>query len=360
MSNITGRISLAAAIAAVLTIGCGGSSSSSGGTSGNGSSIAFTQTNLVADTQGGATNTDANLVNPWGVSYAPGGPFWVSDNGTGVSTLYNGSGAMQSLVVQIPAATGGKGPVTGQVYNGTGGFVIPGQGSALFIFDSEDGAITAWNGQTGTAAVKVADESASGAVYTGLALGTNGGANYLYATNFNSGKVDVFDTNFTLIQSFSDSGIPAGYAPFNIANIGGNLYVTFAKQNATKNGAAAGAGTGYVDVFNPAGTLNGRLVSQGALNAPWGLALAPTGFGSFGGDLLVGNLGDGHINAYNLSSGASAGAMQNGSGQAIAIDGLWALIFGNGGTGGSTGTLYFTAGPSQYSHGLFGSLTPKS
>lgn len=341
----------------ILLPGCGGSGTSSASSK----SVGFVQTNLVADTAGKASVTDPNLINPWGISYSPTGAFWVSDNGTGLSTLYNGSGAIQKLVVTIPAAGGGQnGPVSGQVYNSTSGFTIPGQGAALFIFDNEDGVVSAWNGSTGANAVTVSDQSGSGAVYKGLAMAQNGGSNFLYATNFSAGTVDVYDTNFNLVSHFTDSNVPSGFAPFGIADLNGLLYVTFAKQDAAKHDDVAGPGNGYVDVFNPNGTLVQRLVSQGALNSPWGLAIAPTGFGGFGGDLLVGNFGDGKINVYNASSGQSVGQLQGTNGQPIVIPGLWGLIFGNNGSGGSPGTLYFTSGPSQESHGLLGSLSPGS
>jgi uncharacterized protein (TIGR03118 family) len=322
----------------------------------------MTQTNLVADTAGVAAVTDPHLVNPWGVSFSPGGDFWVSDNGTGLSTLYDGTGTANGLVVTIPAAGGlQNGPVSGQVYNGNNtAFVIPASTSAVFIFDSEDGLITAWNGSSGTQASTVADRSGTGAVYKGLAIATNGGAPFLYATNFNSGNVDVFDSTFTFVKSFTDSGVPAGFAPFGIFTINNLLYVTFAKQDAQKHDDVPGPGNGYVDVFNPDGSLNARLVSQGALNSPWGLAVAPSSFGNLSGQLLVGNFGDGKINAYNLSTGASLGALQSASGGAVTIPGLWDIIVGNGGSGGSSSDIYFTSGPGGESHGLMGSLTPGS
>jgi uncharacterized protein (TIGR03118 family) len=206
--------------------------------------------------------------------------------------------------------------------------------------------------------VKVNDRSATGAVYKGLAMASNGAANFLYATNFNSGMIDVFDTNFTLVNSFTDPGMTAGYAPYGIIQVSGLLYVTYAQQDAPKHDSVSGAGLGFVDVFTAAGTFKTRLVSNGALNAPWGLAVAPSGFGKFGGALLVGNFGDGHINAYNITSGASMGSLNNSAGTAIAISGLWGIAFGNGSGAGSASTLYFTAGPGNETHGLFGSLTP--
>jgi len=336
----------------LLLAGCGGSGSSHTTTTGGSGAGNFTQTNLVSDQAGVAANQDPKLINPWGIASNPTGPFWVSDNGSGYSTLYNTAGVTQGLVVTIPAA-GGKmnGPVSGQVYNATSDF-----SAAAFIFDSEDGLITAWTG--GASATTEVDESASGAVFKGLAMGVSGGANFLYATNFNAGQVEVFDKNFTKTNSFTDASVPSGFAPFGIANIGGLLYVTFAKQDSAKHDDVPGQGNGYVDVFNPDGTLNKRLISQGALNSPWAVVQAPNGFGKVGGALLVGNFGNGWINAYNISTGATIGALNNSSGTPLAIDGLWGLIFGNGGSGGTSGTLYFTAGPDNESHGLLGSLAP--
>jgi uncharacterized protein (TIGR03118 family) len=353
----------AIALGAIL-IGCGGSGNGGGGggtagaTAGGtaGSAGKFAQVNLVADTAGKAAITDPNLVNPWGISFAPGGAFWVSDNGTGLSTLYNTSGAIQGLVVTIPAAGGKtKGPTSGQVYNNTADFSVGGTGPAAFIFVNEDGVISGWN--SGTTALLGVDRSATGAVYKGVALGSVSGVNYLYAANFNSGKVDMFTGSFGLFNSFTDPNMPVGFAPFGIANIGGQLYVTYAKQDAAKHDDVKGAGNGYVDIFSTSGTFVKRLISQGALNSPWAVVQAPGGFGTLGGDLLVGNFGDGHINAYNISTGASVGALDDTTGKALAIDGLWGLIFGNGGSGGKAGTLYFTAGPNSEANGLFGSLT---
>ncbi len=347
-------IALSAVFASSLT-GCGGSGGTAATSTGKGPG-SFLETKLVANKAGAALKTDANLKNAWGMSYAPGGAFWVSDNGTGLSTLYDGSGNTQSLVVGIPAAGGGaNGPVSGQVFNSTADFGIPGGGNAFFIFDSEDGLITGWGGAA-NASVLV-DRSASGAVYKGLAIGTSGGAKFLYAANFNSGFVEVFDKNYTLTKSFSDPNIPAGYAPFNVSNLGGLLYVTFAKQDGAKHDDVAGVGNGYVDVFQTDGTLVSRLVARGALNSPWGLAIAPAGFGNLGGALLVGNFGDGLIHAYNASTGATLGTIATKSGTPITIPGLWGLLFGNGGNAGPTSTLYFTAGPNGEQDGLFGSIT---
>ena len=340
----------ALAVGFAFLSGCGGSSA-------NTASGKFALVNLVADTAGPAAVTDANLVNAWGISMSPTGSFWISDNGSGKSTLYNGSGAITPLVVASPAAGGGSnGPVTGQVYNGTSDFVVPTFGPSNFIFANEDGVISAW--YSGSNAVTVNDQSGTGAVYKGLAKGVDAAANFLYAANFHSGMVDVFDKNFVLTKSFTDATLPAGYAPFGIQNINGLLYVSFALQNPAKHDDVSGPGHGYIDVYNTNGTLNRRLVSTGALNSPWGLVQAPAGFGSVGNALLVGNFGDGKINAYNISTGASIGPLNGTTGTPLIIDGLWGLTFGNGSGAGSTTILYFTAGPVGESHGLFGSLTP--
>jgi len=358
------RISAAHVVALAIGVfgvaGCGGSGNGGGGSGGGGGGTPtagkFTQTNLIADTAGKATNTDANLVNPWGVAYSPGGLFWVANNGSGKATVYNGSGVSVGLVVSIPSSTGGSnGPATGQVYNGTAGFGLAGT-APTFIFDSEDGLITGWTG--GATATVAVNNSAKGAVYKGLAMAQNGAATFLYATNFNSGKVEVYDTNYALANQFTDATVPVGYAPFGIKAIGGMLYVTFAKQDGAKHDDVAGAGNGFVDVFTPAGVMSKRLVSNGQLNSPWGLEIAPTGFGSVAGDLLVGNFGDGKINAFNTSTGHFDGPVADANNNPIVIPGLWSLIIGNNGSAGSSSDVYFSSGPSGETHGLFGSLAP--
>jgi uncharacterized protein (TIGR03118 family) len=324
-------------------------------------SNAYVQQNLVSDVPGTATVTDPNLVNPWGVSESGASPFWVSDTGKGVSTLYNGSGAITPLVVTIPpgtASTSKVGTPTGQVQNSTTAFLLPNGNKASFIFSTEDGTISAWNG--GSAASIMVDNSASSAVYYGLAIGTDAaGAPLLYAPNFTSGKIEVYDAKFapaTVAGGFSDPSLPAGYAPFNIWPLGGKLYVAYAKQGSFTS--VAGAGMGQVAVFDFDGNLQTHLISGGALNAPWGMALAPATFGAFGGDLLVGNFGDGKINAFDPTKGVLLGTLQDTNGNPIAISGLWALLFGNGGSGGDKNILYFTAGISAEQHGLLGSLAP--
>jgi uncharacterized protein (TIGR03118 family) len=320
----------------------------------------YLQHNLVSDIPGTADVTDPNLVNPWGISYGATGPFWLSDNGTGKSTLYNGSGTVIPLVVTVPSIGGASqtGNPTGQVNNNTTGFLLANGRAASFIFDSEDGTITAWNG--GTTASLMVDNSSS-AVYKGLAIGSNAGGPRLYAANFRSGKIDVFDGKFaptTVSGGFIDTTVPPGFAPFNIWPVGGKLYVAYAKQDNALRNDVAGPGNGYVAVFDFDGNLQKHLISNGALNSPWGVAIAPSTFGAFGGALLVGNFGDGKINAFDPATGALLGTLQDAKGNAIVIGGLWALIFGNGAAGGDKNTMYFTAGIGGLQHGLLGSLAP--
>jgi uncharacterized protein (TIGR03118 family) len=327
----------------------------------------YTQTNLVADQPGKALQTDPNLVNPWGVAFFPSGAFWVSDNGNGLSTLYNGLGGIIPAVFTLPPPAGAAGPAapTGIVISYGGGFLVPGTSiPAAFIFSTEDGTISAWAGGLPTNpgdAVLAVDNSASGAVYKGLAYGTTAAGNFIYATNFRAGTVDVFDSSFApanakLLGNFKDKDLPQGYAPFGIRNIEGNLYVTYAKQDAAKHDDAPGAGHGYVDVFDTDGRLLQRFASQGVLDSPWGIALAPKGFGTLSGRVLIGNFGNGAINAFDAQSGNFVAAMQTQQGQALAIPGLWGLYFG-GAAASTPDTLYFTAGPHKEAHGLLGEIT---
>ncbi len=329
------------------------------------SSNSYQRTSLVSDLPGVARVTDPHLVNPWGLSASPTGPFWVSDNGTGLATIYDGHGTPSSLVVTVPPPAGSSGTAapTGNVFNPTSDFVVMQGGTSgpsQFIFATEDGTISGWNPAVNpTMAVLAVDNSASGAVYKGLALGSNARGNFLFAANFHAGTVDVFDAHFTpatLAGSFHDPALPAGYAPFNIANIGGQLFVTYAVQDADKHDDVPGSGHGFIDVFDTNGNLVRRFTSHGPLNSPWGLALAPADFGKFSGDLLVGNFGDGRINAFDPTSGAFLGTLRDREGNPIAIPGLWALRFGNGGQAGDPHTLFFTAGIVHEQHGLFGSL----
>jgi len=312
--------------------------------------IGFVQTNLASDVPGLAMVTDPNLVNAWGMGASATSPVWISDNGTGTSVLYNGFGVKQGLVVTIP----GDGSVTGVVFaNIAGSF----NGDA-FLFDNEDGTVSGWRGALGTAAETLAAGSTSN-VYKGIADANIGGNGYAYLANFRSGAIDVLKGNSgeaDLTGTFTDPNLPSGYAPFNVQNLGGVLYVTYAIQDGAKHDEVPGAGNGIVDAYDLQGNFLRRIASNGALNAPWGLALAPAGFGDVGGDLLVGNFGDGTINAYNTTSGAFVQTLTGPNGNPLVIDGLWGLRFGIGGSAATAQTLFFTAGPDGESHGLFGEL----
>jgi uncharacterized protein (TIGR03118 family) len=314
-------------------------------------------TDLTSDIPNVGAFNDTHLVNPWGLSVSPSGPWWVSDNGTGLSTLYIATGAPQGLVVTIPGVGGNTGTPSGTVYNGTSDFKIHGT-PAVFLFVSEDGNLSGW--YAGTSANLVLNTP--NAVYKGLALASAGGANYLYAANFHNNSVDVFDANFAShsfgSNAFQDSTVPTGYAPFNVQNIGGGkLAVTFAKQDANKHDDVPGRGNGYVDIFDTSGNLLTRLQHNIYLNSPWGIAVAPaSGFGGFGGDILVGQFGSGAILAYT-PAGVFSGILLDPASLQLQIDGLWALAFGNGGSAGPTTTLFFTAGAFGEAHGILGSMT---
>jgi uncharacterized protein (TIGR03118 family) len=278
-------------------------------------------------------------------------PVWIGANGTGKSVLYDGAGVKQGLVVTIP----GDGSVTGLSFSNIAGSF---NGDA-FLFANEDGTVSGWRGALGTTAETLVVGSAAN-VYKGLAEAVIGGNAYAYLANFHNASIDVLKGNggaANLTGTFTDPNLPAGYAPFDVQNIGGILYVTYAVQDAAKHDDVAGAGNGIVDAFDSQGNFLRRVATKGQLNSPWGLALAPAGFGDVGGDLLVGNFGDGTINAYNPISGVFIQTLQDSSGMPLSIDGLWGLRFGNGGTFGSPNTLYFTAGPNGESHGLFGEVT---
>jgi len=364
------------------------------------------QTNMVSDLPGAAALTDPNLVNAWGISESGGSPFWISDNNAGVSTLYSVPGttgttaSIVSLVVKIPtpvSPTGGT--PSGTVFNiGSPAFKVTGPNAsgvtttapAVFLFDSEDGTITGWAPSiNGTSAITAVDNSGNnftnpdpnqqtGAVYKGLAIATSttpivpsdpNSTALLYASNFRAGTVDVYDGAWMKVMTpgaFTDPGLPRGYAPFNVQTLGGKVYVSYAKQDASRHDDDAGPGRGFVDVYNLDGSPglaggNVRLISRGALDSPWGLAIAPTGFAgiSAGGDpvLLVGNFGNGWINAYDASNGNWLDFLKDPDGEPIVIPKLWALKVGNGGNGGSTSDVYFTAGIFDENHGLFGAFT---
>lgn len=331
----------------------------------------FKQTNLVSDRSDvGAVIVDPDLQNAWGLAMSATSPIWVSDNASGVSTLYSitpggTSATKNALTVTVPggrASTGDGSSPTGQVFNGGAGFVVTsaaGSGPARFIFDSESGQITGWNPTAGATVAQLVFSSPT-AVYKGLTIATGDAGTLLYATNFHDGTVDVFDSNWHAVQTaggFVDKSIPAGYAPFGIQDLNGLIYVSYAKQDANKHDDVAGSGHGFVDVFTTNGFRVERLVSRGELDSPWGLTIAPSGFGHFGGDLLVGNFGNGRVNAYDPFSGRFVGTLRGQYGQPISIDGLWALTFGTATTGG-TGTLLFSAGINDEQHGLLGAINP--
>jgi len=310
--------------------------------------------NLVSNVAGIADNVDPNLVNAWGLAAGPTSPWWVSDNGTDRSTLYNPAGTPLPLVVSVPGAP------TGTVFNGTPGSFLVGANAASFIFATEGGTILGWNG--GPAATVEADRSPAGAVYKGLAIAQTPTGPRIYATDFHNGAVDAFDSAWQPVShaGFVDPFLPRHFAPFGIQTIGDRIFVTYAKQQAGSDDEAHGRGLGIVDAFDTAGRLRARVAQFGNLNAPWGLAHAPTGFGRFSGDLLVGNFGDGRVSAYHeVFHGlfVPAGQLRSSTGSALAIDGLWALEFGQGApNNGPTDTLFFTAGPNDEENGLFGSI----
>jgi uncharacterized protein (TIGR03118 family) len=323
----------------------------------------YIQTNLVSDQSGKALITDPSLVNCWGISMLATSPFWVSNAGTNTSTLYGGDVAgspftKNALTVTLP----GDEP-TGTVANGTSDFVITSgsaSGPARFIFAETAGNIVGWSPNVpapgSTTGVIAASHSGSG--YTGLAIGNNGVGNFLYAADFANNAIDVYNATFTLTSlagSFTDPTLPANYGPFNIQNLGGTLYVAYALVGPTGD-EVAGPGNGFINKFDTNGNFLGRLVSTGPLNAPWGQVIAPSTFGTFANALLVGNFGDGTINAFNPTTGAFLGTLSTPLAVPIVIEGVWGLTFGNGVNGGDVNTLYFASGPEDETHGLFGKL----
>jgi uncharacterized protein (TIGR03118 family) len=335
---------------------------------------------LVSDLAGVALIQDPNLVNAWGLSHSPTGPWQVSDNGTGLATQYRSNGKGVPPVVSIPLPGGGPGGApTGNVFNGTSDFVVVSKssgksGPSQFLFATEDGTISGWNPNVdATHAIIGVDNSMvtigqfTGAVYKGLALAQTSSGNFLFAANFRFGTVEKFDAHFNLVASFTDPDLNKHcnlndpnnqcFAPFGIQNIGGNLFVTFALQKVGKHDDQAGAGNGFVDVFDTNGNFK-RFASQGTLNSPWGLALAPANFGKFSNDVLVGNFGDGLINAFD-TSGTFHGQLQDEHGNPITINGLWGIAFGNGGLAGDTNKLFFASGLNDEADGLFGYIEPE-
>ena len=338
---------------------------------GLGPSQFYSQHNIVSDIPGLADHTDPNLVNAWGLDSGPTSPWWISDTETGKTTLYNiGTGATSFFTV--PGVGGDQGSPTGLVFNGGSGFVVNngvGSSAARFIFSGEDGTISAFRGNPIVTVVPNANAPAHGAIYKGLAIDSRMAGQHLYATDFHNGKVDVFDTSFHLVNlsgNFTDPNLPAGFAPFGIQTIGNTLYVTYALQDEDAEDDVAGPGNGFVDAYDLNGNLIQRVASTGELNSPWGLALAPADFGRFSGDLLVGNFGDGRIHAFDPTTLTpdgefeARGLLHSAAGRPIQIEGLWSLQFGHGttavGANGLTTTLFFTAGPFEEEHGLFGSI----
>ena len=364
------RSMFCAGVAAILggVLGsCGGGGDNGGMSGGNG--MDYAATNLVSDVNTSSnpytsSHVDSHLVNAWGIAFNPQGFVWVADNGTSTSTLYDGNGVPQSLVVAIPAGTAGDAKPTGIVFSGSQSFVVSKgglSGPSRFIFAGESGTISGWSPTTDmTNAITVYDGAASGAIYKALGIGNDAGADRLFAADFHNGTVDVFDPAFAKIAvagGFVDAQLPAGYAPFGVQVIGNLVYVAYAKQDAAKEDEEAGAGLGLVNTFDLSGNLVKRLIPAGGkLNAPWGMAMAPANFGRFSNALLVGNFGDGHINAFDAATGASLGTVSRTDGTAITVDGLWGIAFGNGLNNQPTNTLFFAAGPADETHGVYGRI----
>jgi uncharacterized protein (TIGR03118 family) len=317
---------------------------------------------ILQSDQGNPPDTD--LVNGWGIVASSTSPWWVSDNGTSKSTLYNGNtGAKLGLVVNVP------GPPTGVVFNGNANDFKVDAGTGLiagrFIFATDDGQIAAWNG-VGTNAISV--EPPSDDIYLGLAIADNGAGQHLYVANFNHNEVEVLDRTFQEVDlsgDFTDPGLPARYSPFNVMAINGSIFVAYAKQDAAGDEELHGEGLGVVDQYDLNGNFLARVATFGDLNAPWGMAMAPAmsetvNFGKFSGDLLVGNFGDGRIHAFRATADGweAVGVIKGTNHRPITVDGLWGIGFGNGAASGPKDTLFFAAGPDDETHGLFGSITP--
>jgi len=349
---LTQRLLTAAGATVVLAVlVAGGVPATAAGASDN----VYAASNLVSDVPGVAANTDSNLVNAWGLTSLPTSPWWVADNETDVSTIYRANGTTARPPVHVPGAP------TGAVSNTGSSFVVSNgttSGPALFLFATEDGTILGWNPNVDPNNAVVA-VPAAGAIYKGLALA----GDRLYATDFHGGHVDVFNGSFQPLNTpgaFVDPGIPAGYAPFGIQNVNGTLVVTYAKQDADAEDDVAGQGLGFVDRFSTSGTFLGRVATHGQLNSPWGIAMAPANFGRFSGDLLIGNFGDGEISAFEPQTDGTfelVGQLRTSERKVLSIDGLWALQFGKGtDNNGPATTLFFTAGPADETHGLFGTI----
>ena len=321
--------------------------------------------NLVSDGGVPADHHDGNLVNGWGVAFNPNGFVWVADNGTGLSTLYDGLGDPQSLVVSIPGAGGATGTPTGIVFNGSNDFVVRNSvaaGPARFIFASEDGVISGWAPNVdGTHALPAV--FMGNAVYKGVTVASGPGGNMLYAADFHGHKIDIFRSNYLPVKvpgAFVDPNLPPNFAPFNIQLLGGRLYVAYAQKEENGDDEVAGPGLGIVDAYDTSGRLLQRIATGGTLNAPWGMALAPAGFGDFSNRLLVGNFGDGTINAYDVATGQFLGQLRAPNGDVIAIDGLWGMAFGNNLNSQPPTTLFFAAGPNDEANGVYGRIDVNS
>ena len=316
----------------------------------------YLQENLVSDQAGVAQFTDSQLVNAWGMSRGPNTPVWVSDNGKDVTTLYNGAvGNPESPVAKVLTVAIPGGAPTGQVFNDTTAFLLPHTTTAArFIFIGEDGDLSAWAGGAAATLVGHTDD----AVYKGLALVHGPSGPMLLATNFHANRIDAWDGAFMPVDTsgmFTDPALPAGYAPFNVAEINGQVFVTYAKQDAEAEDDVAGPAHGFVDVYTTSGAWVKRFATHGVLNSPWGMTIAPANYGQFSSDLLIGNFGDGRIHAFDPNSGAVLGVLRGTSGQPLAIDGLWALLVGDAAAGGPN-SVWFSAGPDEEAHGLLGVL----
>jgi uncharacterized protein (TIGR03118 family) len=309
--------------------------------------------NLVSNISGLAEQTDPNLINAWGLTFTSSGNLLVANNGSNLATSYKPNGIIRHLVFNVASAPTGL-----ERNNFKHAFLINGV-PAKFLFATEEGKILAFNKKVNrTNAIVVVDRSSQGAIYKGLTIAEMNERVFLYATDFHNGVVDVFDSQFQFVMSFTDSTVPDGFAPFNIRNFNGQLFVTFALLGSNGEDDQPGEGNGFVDIFSPNGTRIQRLISQGELNSPWGLAIAPPHFDKFSGALLVGNFGNGKINAYALNTGKHLGTLKDPQGNSIVIDGLWSLKFSDESSNLGHSTLYFTAGPNDENNGLLGTIHP--
>jgi uncharacterized protein (TIGR03118 family) len=353
-------MTLAPALAAATLMACGG-----GGDDDNRAPVdVYNAKVLVSDGSSPAPNTAADLKNGWGIAFNPTGTAWVSGNGSQRSVLFDGNGVPQSLVVSIPAGSNGAAGPTGIVFNGVAtDFVITSAGktaNAVFLFATDAGTIAGWSPKVlPTDAVTAFDDGAGGAIYKGLTLASRGTTNFLFAADFHNNKIDVFDASFKKVAStgtFRDPAIPAGFAPFGIQAIGSRLYVTYAKQDAAARVQVTGAGLGFVDVFDTAGNLLQQLPTGDLFNAPWGVAQAPSNFGTFSNDLLVGNFGDGTISAFDPTSLKFLGKLKLADGSSFTQKGLWGIAFGNDVQSQPKNTLFYAAGPNGKLAGIYGRI----